>query len=86
MAAGRRGGVEVEGGPYDVDIRRHPGTAARASARRGCRASRGMESTLFVAVSCLLLNLGDQSRIRKAVSVVVYPPALYLRIYVCGPC
>jgi len=38
-----------------------------------------MESTLFVAVSCLLLHLGHQSRIRKAVSVLVYPPTLYLR-------
>jgi hypothetical protein len=29
-----------------------------------------MESTLFVAVSCLLLQLADQSKIRKAVSVL----------------
>jgi len=78
--------VEAEGGPQDVDIRRHPGTAARASARRGCRASRGMESTLFVVVSCLLLHLGDQSKIRKAVSVLVYPPTVYLRFCICGPC
>ena len=61
-------------------------TAARASAHRGCRASRAMESTLFVAVSCLLLHLGEQSTIRKAVSVLLCPLTLDLRVYVCGSC
>jgi hypothetical protein len=47
-------------------------TAAIASTLAGCRASRAMETTLFVAVSCLLLHVGDQSRIRKALSVLLY--------------
>jgi hypothetical protein len=44
---------------------------ARASTLAGCRASRAMETTLLVAISCLLLHVADQSRIRKAVCVLV---------------
>jgi hypothetical protein len=71
--------VVVGGGGIscDVYIRGHPSgdprIATAASTLAGCRAylqqsaAIAMETGLFVAISCLLLHLGDQSTIRKSV-------------------